>query len=108
MAFLLSSHGLSKEIKVPKLICKCGVTIDLSPIPCPDERFLIDASDMESVFEAIDEDTSKAEELLETRSQSVIVCKSCGRYYVSKGDSNEYSVLVPEAPATNDVTEAND
>ena len=94
---------------MPKLKCRCENVIDLSPVPCPNERFLIGSMEMEKVFDALDENASSAETILETQTQSVIVCDRCGRFYLSKSDdSNEYAVLVPEAAATNDVTEAND
>jgi hypothetical protein len=39
----------------------------------------------------------QAEQMLEEKTLSVVICDSCGRHYVSKGeDSNEYQAFVPE------------
>ena len=82
---------------MPNLACKCGNVIDLSPIPCPNEFLLLSDMDMEAVFHAIEDSPSTAEDLLEKAATSVVVCNSCGRYYISKGKGTvDYVVLVPE------------
>ncbi|QDT30601.1 hypothetical protein Enr10x_59690 [Gimesia panareensis] len=82
---------------MPKLGCRCGHVIDLTPIPCSNEYSLISDSDIESVFSAIESSPSEAGELLESVTINVVVCDVCGRYYISKGkESVEYEVLVPE------------
>ena len=83
---------------MPNLFCFCGNKIDLSPIPCPDEKMLIGVEDYDDVMEALqNQDARKAEDLLENKVQSVIICDSCGRYFLSKGPgSPEYHVLIPD------------
>jgi hypothetical protein len=82
---------------MPKLSCKCGHVINLSPVPGPDEFWLISDADMEDIYDATESSPSTVEEKLQASSTSVVICPSCGRFYVSKGnDSLEYNVFSPE------------
>ena len=83
---------------MPNLLCKCGNTINLSPIPCPSEKLLVGSSDFESILELLESHAcEEAERLLESKTQSVIICDNCGRYHISKGgDSTGYQILTPE------------
>ena len=57
---------------------------------------MISAEDLETVFDQMSESPEQAESLLEEKTVSVIVCDNCGRYFISKADSNEYICLIPE------------
>jgi hypothetical protein len=83
---------------MPKLQCRCSNVINLSTIPCPSEKWLIESADFFAIIEALDsQDYKQAEQMLEEKTLSVVTCDNCGRYYVSKGnDSVEYFAFVPE------------
>jgi hypothetical protein len=81
---------------MPKLQCRCNYTIDLSPIPCPDEFYMISSEALESIYDAMESSVSLAEERLESNTRSVVVCPKCGRLYLSKSESNDYDVYVPQ------------
>jgi rubrerythrin len=83
---------------MPKFLCRCEHVVNLSPVPCPEEKFLIDGADFYAVIEAIASQPYKqAIDMLEEKTRSVLVCAECGRHYVSKGhDSEEYWAYVRE------------
>jgi hypothetical protein len=82
-----------------KLHCRCGNIINLSTIPSPNEKYLIDSRDFYSVIESLDSQAYKqAVQMLEEKTLSVVTCDNCGRYYVSKGEDSyhKYQAFVPE------------
>lgn len=81
---------------MPKLGCKCGFQIDLSPIPCEDEFYLIRSESMEAVFEAIETNPKSAGRLLDESIRQAVICPNCNRLFLSRGDGrNDYDVFVP-------------
>ncbi len=83
---------------MPKFLCRCEHVINLSPVPCPQEKFLIDGDDFNAILELMDgNEYQQAVSMLEEKAVSVIVCDTCGRHYLRKDqDSNEYWAFVRE------------